>query len=293
MQVSYRQYPHPVLSHFSDDLLNCKFQSTVRCAETKTAYKFSAIFKTSSMELNRLLKERLAYFGCHVECPTTRFRTLFKSFEEELSFEIPSDKLEGKVHICSFVLAAEDLSQYSNTDFHPDYENVSFKVNKGDILAVAKDRVFVAEKVVDALRSLPSIFTFAPNPNTDAPPMDVVIDDPYKIVIRLSNENFKLFRLLSDNQGLNKTFSSLFVIPALVAILELCKSEDNVSEFEEHRWYRVLRQKLKDHGVEPGDESTFMESTTVVLAQKLIGNPLSGTLEDIRNYEFADLEEIQ
>src|SRR5215467_8753578 len=105
MQINPRSYPHPVLTHFGDDIVNSVFQGVVSGRGTKHAYIFNAEFKTNNADLVTLVEQKKAFYAVHVECNTTRYRNIFKSPDEKFSFEIPAVMLDGKVELCSFILA--------------------------------------------------------------------------------------------------------------------------------------------------------------------------------------------
>lgn len=291
MRIRYRQYPHPVLSHFSDDLVGCVFETKLDIDVTKSTYEFKACCRTDNKDLLDLIKNKKACFAFHIECAGTRFRKIFTSFEEEFSFTISADRLDGRVEICSFILAAEDITDYRNKNFHPDYGGIFFKVRKGDVLAVDRDRIFFAGKEIDPLKRIPSIFTVAPNENQDAPPIDIDATNN-RVVILLSKENFDRFKNLQLDQSLHSTLASLLVIPALISLLEMIKEgirEDStgVSEYEELRWFRVIVSKLKDIGIDIYNSNSFSDST-IKIAQKLIGNPLTSSLKNLEGYIYED-----
>mgnify|MGYP000701424699 CR=1 FL=1 len=55
-------------------------------------------------------------------------------------------------------IQVEDIENYKNRNFHPDYSGASFTVSKGDVLAVGLDRHFDANKDIDPLQNISSIF---------------------------------------------------------------------------------------------------------------------------------------
>lgn len=287
MQIKYRQYPHPVLAYFSDDLVKCAFQSTIKTVTTTTAYKFNAICVTSSRDLNKLIKDNKAQYAFHVECASTRFRELFCSFEKEFSFEVPADKLNGRVEICSFILAAEDIPKYKNQNFNEDYDGTSFRIRKGDVLAVDRDRSFIADKETDPLKKIPSIFTVSVDTSRNAPPLDIDATGN-KVVIKLSKENFERYKMLKMNQNLHAVLASLLITPALISLLEMIKTEGaQVDEYEERRWYRALINKLKNIGIDISASNSFTDSS-IVVAQRLIGDSLTSSLKNLEGYESED-----
>jgi hypothetical protein len=287
MQINYRQYPHPVLSYFSDDVIDSDFQASLKSSKTQNTYIFEATCVTSCEGINQLIDDKKARFAFHFECPTTRFRKVFASFETNFTFQLAADYLEGKVQICSFILAAEDILDYSLPEFHSDYEGHSFYIKKGDVLAIDAERTFFAEKEIDPLKRIPSIFSIQPNRSENALPLDMD-SSGHKIIIKLSEDNFEHYKAVSLNQNLQPLLSSLIIMPALVSILEMVKNGDEQEfDLEECRWYQVINSRLKELGIDIGNKNTFSDSTLAV-AQKLIGDPLNMSLLALVNFEDED-----
>ncbi|MED5018457.1 hypothetical protein P9847_14200 [Paenibacillus chibensis] len=283
MQISSRQYPHPVLSYYSDDFINSDFQVSLKNTKTQNSYVFDASCITSSDGINQLIKEHKAKFAFHFECQTTRYRKIFSSFEGDFKFKLPAQDIEGKVQICSFIIAVEEIDNYQLEEFHPDYEGYSFQIKKGDILAVDSEISFLAEKEIDPLKRVPSIFSIQPNRSEDAQAIEVD-SSGNKIIIKLSQQNFDHYKSISLNPNFQPILSSLIVIPALVSILETLKNEQTNVEYEECRWYQVIDLRLKDFGIELGSQS-FEQESTISIAQKLIGDPLRYSFSALMNLE--------
>lgn len=280
MQVEYRSYPHPVLSYFSNDFINSLFQTIVKPSVTKTNYHFVVTSKTSCQGLLELVKNGVAVHATHVECRATRYRRLFKSDKEVSEFDIGAECLEGNVQLCNFIIAERDISAYQLNEFHPDFEKFSFRIRKGDILAVDRDRSFVAEKDHDPLQKLPSIFTITKSTKTMAPPIEVDMTG-HKVVILLSEEIFSHYRELSIDRAKVTTLSSLIVIPALVHLLDTVFNDAQQRQSaDDRRWFTVLNRKLKELGYDLAKGSEFPDSS-LVIAQRLLGLPLANGLKQL------------
>lgn len=285
MQVNYRAYPHPVLSYFSDDYVRCLYQTNIMTTVSRSGYAFSVMSKTSSSSLNQLLVQGDATHAVHIECAATRYRRLFTSQNDSFNIDIANGLLEGRVYICSFIVAAKDIEYYSSSEFHPDFGGRGFAVKKGDILAVDKDRNFAAENDYDPLRKLPSIFTIMPSLAEDAPPIDVD-SNTHKVVIRLSHEVHETYKKLSADSAMAHILSSMVVVPALISLLETISqaaADGDTSDLEARRWYRVLVAKLKEIGYALEDNGEGFSDSTLVIAQKLIGQPLLLGVRGLKN----------
>lgn len=290
MQLRPRSYPHPVLSYFNDDIVGSQFQSTVAVKGTKTAYVFDVTMKTSNHDLAGMIEVGKAQYAVHVECALTRYRALFTGRTERFRFEIPPGLIDGRVEVCSFVLALDDLPAYANAGFHSDYHSLSFNVRKGDTLAVAPDQTFIAEKKTDPLRRIPSIFVVVPNEADDAPAMDIDTDG-HKVRVSLSKPNYEAYTFLRQAQPLHSSLNSMIIVPALIAVLEGIRRAASTSEgpatLESRRWYATVARRLKELGVDPSNPDGFADSSPT-LAHKLIGEPLTDGLKSLRSYEETD-----
>lgn len=294
MKIKPRQYPHPVLSDFSDDIVGAQFQSTVTVKGTKTAYAFDVSVKTSDRDIAKLMDSGDAQYAVHVECPATRYRALFADGVTKFKFEISASLIDGRVEVCTFILAAHGVPKYDNKNFHSDYEGLSFVVRKGDTLAVGAEADFVAAKKTDPLRNIPSIFVVVPNEAADAPAMDLDTTG-HKIRVSLSKPNYDAYAYLRQVQTLQTSLISTVIVPALVAVLESIRTAgalaDGLDAFESRRWYSTLSRRLKELGVDPARPDSF-SSSTPRLAQELIGETLSNSLKSLRSYEETDTEAV-
>jgi len=204
--------------------------------------------------------------------------------------EIPGDNLDGRVEVCSLIVATEDLPEYRNSNFHPDYGDNSFFVKKGDVLAVCNDIYFDATKNVDPLQNVASIFRVRPNPDPNATPFDIDLQDHY-VIIQLSHQNFTAYSQLRSDQDKQSTLASMIVTPALVRIIEVIKSAGE-DDFFDLRWFKVVSRRLKDMGCDPSKESSaWKEDSPLILAQMLIGDPLSSSLQMMMDVEDEGADE--
>ncbi len=279
MQIKPRSYPYPVLSHFGDDLVKSQFQPVVEVEGMKNVYAFKARFKTNNADLLSLVAKKSAQYAVHVECAQTRYRNVFKSFNDRFEFEIPSGMLDGRVEVCSFILASKRLPKYKNANFHSDYASLAFSVGSGDTLAVGLDREFTAEKKEDPLRKIPSIFSIVPHDETDAPGLDVDLQND-KVVVRLSKPNFDAYAVLKADQTLHTLLSAAIVVPALVYVLdEIRLAEGATDQFSDYRWFAVVARKLREVGIDPSNPDSFADSS-LRIAHTLLGQPLNDCLQN-------------
>jgi hypothetical protein len=272
MKVSTRYYPYPVLSNFSDDILDSFFDADIDIKSNNNIhYTIKVKFKLNNLDLIKYIHQGKACFALHIECPNTRMRDVYKSEDNEFSFDILADKLNGKVEVNAFIIASERIDNYSNSKFHNDYTGLIFTVMKGDVLAVSEGQKFEADKDKDELKHIPSIFTVGKNSANDAPPLDIDMGQTNKIVIKLSKSNFEYYGQLSKSTEMGKIISSDF----------------EYEQYEDCKWFKSIENRLKSLGHNIKVNPDFTDST-IVIAQKLIGDPLNGSFKDLFDYISQD-----
>lgn len=280
MRIRSRHFPHPVLSFFSDDFPNCRFSWNVSVDSSTDSYGLSVEFQLTSEHLRSLIDEGKAHFAVHAECPQTYFRALWITDMSKDSFTVESDLLSGRVELCGFVIAGEEIRNYASPEFHPDFGGASFRVKQGDILAVAKNKKFTVDKPHDPLAKVPSIFLVTPNRERSSPPItyDATTD---KIVIKLRWDTFERYKMLQASGALPEVLSSLILMPVLVSVIERyfqkLEGQDEISDL---RWFQVIRKRLAALNVQPGD----LSEDPVELVQRLVGEPLDRAVESLDDF---------
>jgi len=275
-----------VLSTFGDDIVGSVFQPVVSVKGAKNAYIFDAVFKTNNTDLLALVQNKKALYAVHIECTQTRYRSVFTSPKEKFSFDISAGLLDGRVEVCSFILAAQPLDKYKNSGFHPDYTKLTFRVSTADTLAVGLDREFPADKKSDPLRKVPSIFSIVPNDDPDATAMDIDTGGQ-KVILRLSKPNFDNYAELKHSKALHPMLSATIIVPALVALIEEMRraaAESLLDSYADRRWYQVVARRLLEMGIDARVSESFVDSSFKI-ANELVGQPVSAALEGLKSME--------
>jgi hypothetical protein len=278
MQVKYRQFPHPVLSSFGDDITGCEFKVEFNEQLVDGNLKCSLDITMNNTDLIELITEDKASYVFHIECSATRYREAFKIKDISHELYVDAHKIDEKIELSSFIVALENMDNYTNKNFNDDYDGMSFKIRKGDILAVGNSRVLKIDKEEDALRKVPSIFVITESKDKNSQDVDWEIEDK-KIIIKLSSSNFEKYKNLRMNDPLKPILASLFVLPVLTELIADLK-EGNTEQYEDRKWYRVIVKRLKQLGydIESGAEYGV---SAYSMAQMILGNTLSNSLNSL------------
>ncbi|WIG28479.1 hypothetical protein [Bacillus toyonensis] len=307
--MAVRNYPHPVLSKNTDDFNPSKASFDIKVSKKIEQMNYKLVCSVSLKEKNleSLLAEGKIAFLVKIICSATRYREVFQFKDMDCVITIPAIMAEKKVEIYTFIVATEKNESYFSKDFNEDYEGTSFIVFPGDVLAEGSEYQFKVDKKIDSLVKIPSIFTITYNNHKDTPPVDVNIAGE-KIVVTLNHENFQKYKYLRELQNqyghLAALTSSLFILPALIDVindirksLNECNNDyETIKEYIveneiNHRWFKVLNMKLQDKGILLNKPEDLVESS-LVIAQKLLGDPISNGLQFFDEFLLGGEEDI-
>lgn len=276
MEIKHRLYPYPVLSTYSDDYTSSKFEVLIE--PRKEGYDlridFTAVLTNDA--LRQLIRTGQANYVYHLECTQTGFRKVFQT-EKEIASHLVSDKqINGVLQICPFIVAVENIHGYTSSDFHEDYNGISFEIEAGCILATGKMVTLTITKDVDELAHIPSIFSITRNGDVECRQM--IIDySGRKILIKLPFDDYYCYKQLSKTPQIQAVLNSMTIVPALIYVLEELKRipAEERGENAGSLWYRILSKTLATRFDCNLESQEFEDQDVVSLAQSLINNPVS------------------
>ena len=280
MEIKYKLYPYPVLAYYSDDYKDGSFDTTVDVRGEGYNIRIDFMATITNEGLKELIASEKAKFTYHMECPQTGYRQVLFSSKVSESMIIPDSRISGKLFICPFVVAAENIEGYTNPSFHDDYAGATFDIEAGCVIAVGKQVTVTISKETEDLANTPSVFSIIRNADPLVTQMIVGIDSQ-KIIVKLPLNDYYSYKQLFKAPITQPILNSITIIPALTFALEELKSKsvEEREELSDYSWYRTVRKALLtkfDCDVESDD---FTQQNMIVLAQKLINDPLSGAFK--------------
>ena len=227
-----------------------------------------------------------AEFVFHIECPSTSYRTIIKS---KLGFEnvpIHESLLNNKINICFFIIVKKDIKNYTNKNFNDDYQDISFNLEKANILAIAKPFNIEIEKEKDNLVQMPSIFLILKKNSEDKSGMEIdMMND--RIGISLYKTEYEQYSILSKGIFQPLLHSSV-IFPTLIYVLENLKNSD-LENFEDYNWFKTIKKVLANMNIELNRE-TLEKEFSYDLAQKIINFPISRSFSAMMEFEQNEEE---
>lgn len=249
---------------------------------------FSISLCLENEEIKQLIADDFAEYVIHIECSYTAYRTVIKTNETEIKKIIPEHKLNGKVAICAFIVAKKEMPKYYNNLFNEDYGNMSFSLNRGNIIGIGGQVNIEITKEVEELSKIPSIFTICRCAEDVDESMKFDITGE-KITITLCNESFENYKILSGSPILLPVLHSLLIVPALVYTFEMLRKE-GISEFEDLRWFKSIKRTLGKNNMILNEELLDC-IPSFELAQKSLDLPINRAFDALVSQDLTDEEE--
>lgn len=276
MRAKNRLSPYPILSSFSDDYkAGSHFSAEIatNCDYGKLNIKVD--FNLQSQYLQLLIDEKKAVFMTHIECPRTSYREYISNDNKVQVKSIPLDELTDAVEINTFIIAADEF-EYSSIEFNQEYDGYSFRIEKGEILAIGDStRISITNDEKD-LESFPSIIRIV---KVDEAEKAMSVDtDGDTIKIKLAGDVFDNYKTIGSSI-FSKAAFSLIIYPSIIAVIARMVDAD-AGELDDRRWYQVLDRKLRDKNM-PVEDLSLSDNSVLEACQRLFDDPVSKAFSEL------------
>lgn len=121
MRIKNRLSPYPILNNFGDDYIDSSFTVEYEVNTQFTEIYGRLSFDLKNDEIKKLLDEKKAAYSVHIECPSTCYRDVLLSDDEEIEFKINASSVSKIIEIRTFIILTESVKNFESKKFHPDY----------------------------------------------------------------------------------------------------------------------------------------------------------------------------
>lgn len=280
MKIKHKNYPHPVLAPFSDDIQNSPMYSNVEIKWDKSYYYLEFEFSLFNDVIAEFIKSEKANILLHVECGKTFYRKVHKIeakqfIDNEVSdtITIPASCIKDTTEVSVFVCSSSEIAKYMPEGLHPDYGESSFVIENGDFVAVWKTYRFDLYQDYDPIKKTDSIISFQRDDDRDTGEIKVLVNTD-KLTAFMPRDMHQLYSDLSADRTKEDVLMAMLGVPVLMEGLAYIKEntlEDegmNLSSCRRHRWFRSLEKKLLDLSIDIKSQDNMF-----VVAQKIFENP--------------------
>ncbi|MBQ3295522.1 MAG: hypothetical protein IJH00_03460 [Erysipelotrichaceae bacterium] len=293
MRIGKRLFPYPVLnsekvySQYKESSFSLSYEDGI--SEDKQFYELNNLHCDIDSELLiRLIKDDKAEIICVIECPSTMFRRKYVLPLEGMDLAIPLTDLNNKVNVSAFVAAKEEINDYQSDDFLNGYEDISFTIEKHDILAA--DDGFVNTIDFDDFEDnkQKSIFLVIKDKNITDGTMRVEYDSD-KITICLPEKEWNEYDKTKRISKFESLYFSVIAIPALgYALSCLQRNDPSVDILKiDYRWFNSFAAAYKNYHGEELTDDVFIKMNTNLESQMVLNNPVTKAVDQIFGFTIG------
>lgn len=289
MRIGKRLFPYPVLnseavySQYKKSIFALHYDEEI--SEDKQYYILNNLHcELDNPMLIDLINAGKAEIACIIECASTMFRKKYVLGMQPAVIKIPLSDLNRKVYVSAFVVAKEDIDDYYSSDFLEDYGDISFSIEKHDILAADDGYINNVEFDDPDDNKKSSIFIVVKDKNLTDGTMKVEYDAD-RITISLPEDQWNRYDKTKRISKFEKMYFSIIGIPALEYCVSCLRRDDPSVDLLkiDYKWFQAFAKAYENyHGAEL-DDDTFMKMNVNMEAQTVLGKPVGSAIDEIFN----------
>lgn len=273
-------FPNPVLINNNMDYDNSTFDILLgNSIIDNDLLKLNLSYKIECSSLNEFIKEKKAKAIIKIQSVGTPYREIFEFNDKtETTIDIKKNDLAKKISIEGYIIASDNIK-----DFHPKelnellFKSQIFDIRKGDVLALHPGYILPLDSS-ELEGPVASIFQIIKKDDLKES-IDVILEtDTEKINICLNKMTYESYIKIRSQKILDKYLAAAIVLPALTEALFYIASDeqnpDKSSGYEDKRWYRQIKSKIKEKKL------SFEGKSITSVASSLLGEIVSTALID-------------
>lgn len=284
-----RLYPYPIRGKDYGDYLTEDFDVSIDMIKDGSSFILNFNSHLNDPVLKKLIRDNKVKYCYHLECSKTAFREVIKTDNPSEKCRIDGRNVFGLLQVCPFLIATENIENYSNPDFVKDYKGMVFNIDAGCPLAIGKQVNFDIEKNNTDSSSRESIFSICPSHDKTQNSFKIEFYNEDKITITLPALIYEQYGLFNQNAQLRPILHSIVIIPALIYVLDTINAEYNFNKqlsesFTGSKWFRTLSNSINElYNVDICTQSLEgFRKKTYEIAQELVRTPLIGSFEYLK-----------
>lgn len=288
MQIAKKIFPYPIINRESQYSTYNGSSFSLELEEIdseKIFYLKKVRYITNSELLNKLIKESKVEVALIIECSETIFRKKVLLNEEGIDIPLCKSDFSGKVVYSMYAYTTQNIVLESSDEFLEEYQGIDYDLEKYSIVAADDGRTLYMNHEEAEENVVKSIFSVIPSFDKNDNVFYVDYETGKKIIITLSENDFNNYNEMFNIDTYKELFFSVLLMPSLTEALTHCKMLVDEYELEEvEQTYKWFKSIIVAYEKQIGKEFTveeFRDFSPVVLAQQLLGKPLSESLKTI------------
>lgn len=276
MNTKNRLLPYPVLGNYDAvyPLLDDEAVVMPDPIMDEKSFHFHIELNQNNHDITKLIDENNAEYLCEVYCKSTFLRQRYTSSKPMFDFFIERKDVSGHVDFEFYVVLKENL-RYTNIGFHEDYRDLTFELEKGNILVVFPSASFNAKLVNYKMYAIGSFMKFL---DSDVQEIDIDMNRDDAIYILLPHNMYKQYNeTIQANQDFNDIIISSILYSSLAqAIMRYNEDRDN-----EKTWADALRARVDDINTSMNKNLKLNASDAFEIANLILKKPYERLFESL------------
>lgn len=284
MLLKSRLYPYPVITQFSDttSYFNDKFTLIYEKLiedENKDTITIKFKYELNQPTLCKLIFERKCSVKLLIHCSSTSFRKTFDFLSSEMELTFDRKEFLDKVELCAFIVADEEIDNFTPEDLKGRMEGHSYLIEQHDILGIDEAEPITVEYNPKDANNIESIFSVQRDTNQNELIRIDLATNPRKILINVPSEAYDLYYNSKDDiTETGAVYHSLLLLSPLSQILLMIRHgdyEDLESIEDDFKWFKSIEtayKKAYEKDMEYNDLFGITNDTEIYeMAQRMLG----------------------
>lgn len=290
MQIAKKIFPYPIINRESQysTYNNSNFSLELEEIDSERIFYLKQVrYSTDSELLKKLIDDKKVEVALIIECSETIYRKKIILNEEGIDIPLYKSDFSGRVVYSIYAYTTQDIILETSEEFLEDYQGINYDLEKYSIIAADDGRTIYMNHEETEDNVVKSIFSVIPSLDNNDNVFHVDYETGKKITISLSENDFNNYNEMFNIDTYKELFFSVLLVPSLTEALTRCKmlvvnDEYELDDVEQaYKWFKsIIMAYEKQIGKEFTVED-FKEISPVVLAQQLLGKPLSQSLKTI------------
>lgn len=290
MNIKPNDFPYPFLSAENDNYINSEFHSEILSAflnEKTQKFEIKISVNLNNSDIEQLIIDGKISLYIHADSPRTYFDEIFPVSDEISTIMINKERVADKIELNAILIVNEPIVNYYNTQFHKDFQNITFDLEVGNLIGAAPSGDILIEN--EEPNNVESIFILQKLDKLKSGEMDLNYTNNV-ITIFLSKKDHQIFQGLQLRHDVKGSLYALVVIPALVETLNYINNNYNSEgreTFDDTDWFRSINHELEKMNIhlDNGQKIDNPLKTATQLLKYPLSDALSSLIKDGENYE--------
>lgn len=290
MQIAKKIFPYPIINRESQysTYNNSSFSLELEEIDSERIFYLKKVrYSTDSELLKKLIDDKKVEVALVIECSETIYRKKVILNEEGIDIPLYKSDFSGKVVYSMYAFATQDIVLETSDEFLDDYQGINYDLEKYSIIAADDGRTIYMDHEETEENVVKSIFSVIPNIDNNDNVFYVDYETGKKITITLSENDFNNYNEMFNIDTYKELFFSVLLIPSLTEALIRCKmlvvtDEHELDDVEQaYKWFKSIKMAYEKQIGKEFTTEEFKDISPVVLAQQLLGKPISQSLKTI------------